>query len=278
MAKFKIGDRVRVANIDTDDAKSGARVGSTGRVLDNSVAPWVRMDHKIEIHGATTSLCEYGYGKVFAETQLEFESVTIDQIRDQLAKGYEAVENAKACFDKAKEMLDAKDAKPPRNWPERIEAGMCFEQANGSRYLVCGTKFVNLDTGALWLLGGGPSGNDKIDLSYLGKLATSSRSARTRTSRPGRSWWGGGSTALMCLVSFSLKGFVTNTTRTRLARTGSVGRGTSSSRGSPSDRADAGGDRRHRRVDPRISVSGALATISETSTGPRGSKAQIRTA
>ena len=133
MAKFKIGDRVRVANIDTDDAKSGARVGSTGRVLDNSVAPWVRMDHKIEIHGATTSLCEYGYGKVFAETQLEFESVTIDQTRDQLAKGYEAIENAKACFDKAKEMLDAKDAKPPRNWPERIEAGDCFEDREDNR-------------------------------------------------------------------------------------------------------------------------------------------------
>lgn len=57
-----------------------------------------------------------------------------------------------------------------RNWPERIEAGDCFEQANGSRYLVCGSKFVNLDTGALWLLGGGPSGNDKTDLSYLGKI------------------------------------------------------------------------------------------------------------
>ena len=82
----------------------------------------------------------------------------------------QAIENAKACFDKAKEMLDAKDAAPPRNWPERIEAGDCFEQENGSRYLVCGTKFVNLDTGALWLLGGGPSGNDKTDLSYLGKI------------------------------------------------------------------------------------------------------------
>ncbi len=57
-----------------------------------------------------------------------------------------------------------------RNWPERIEAGDCFEQANGSRYLVCGTKLVSLDTGALWLLGGGPSGNDKTDLSYLGKI------------------------------------------------------------------------------------------------------------
>jgi len=57
-----------------------------------------------------------------------------------------------------------------RNWPERIEAGMVFRQENGSRYLVCGSKFVNLDTGALWLLGGGPSGDDKTDLIFLGKL------------------------------------------------------------------------------------------------------------
>ena len=43
----------------------------------------------------------------------------------------QAIENAKACFDKAKEMLDAKDAKPQRNWPERIEAGMCFGISEG---------------------------------------------------------------------------------------------------------------------------------------------------
>lgn len=66
--------------------------------------------------------------------------------------------------------VTAYEATKARNWPERIEAGDCFEQANGSRYLVCGSKFVNLDTGALWLLGGGPSGSDKIDLSYLGKI------------------------------------------------------------------------------------------------------------
>lgn len=43
----------------------------------------------------------------------------------------QTIENAKACFDKAKEMLDAKDAKPQRNWPERIEAGMCFGISEG---------------------------------------------------------------------------------------------------------------------------------------------------
>ena len=45
----------------------------------------------------------------------------------------QAIENAKACFDKAKEMLDAKDAKPQRNWPERIEAGDCFKDAEDNR-------------------------------------------------------------------------------------------------------------------------------------------------
>ena len=81
----------------------------------------------------------------------------------------ERLEKAEKLVAEVKAELAAMRA-TKRNWPERIEAGMCFEQANGSRYLVCGTKFVNLDTGALWLLGGGPSGDDKTDLFYLGKL------------------------------------------------------------------------------------------------------------
>ena len=87
------------------------------------------------------------------------------------------IEKVKAVIEEMRELLAKLEAEKAtkRNWPERIEAGDCFEQANGSRYLVCGTKFVNLDTGALWLLGGGPSGSDKIDLSYLGKIDLSIR-------------------------------------------------------------------------------------------------------
>ena len=59
-------------------------------------------------------------------------------IRDQLAKGYEAIENAKACFDKAKEMLEAKESAPPRNWPKRIEAGMVFRLAVDTGKFDCG--------------------------------------------------------------------------------------------------------------------------------------------
>ena len=81
----------------------------------------------------------------------------------------ERLEQAEKLVAEVKAELAAMRA-TKRNWPERIEAGMCFAQANGSRYLVCGTKLVNLDTGALWLLGGGPSGDDKTDLLYLGKM------------------------------------------------------------------------------------------------------------
>ena len=81
----------------------------------------------------------------------------------------ERLEQAEKLVAEVKAELAAMRA-TKRNWPERIEAGMCFAQANGSRHLVCGTKLVNLDTGALWLLGGGPSGDDKTDLLYLGKM------------------------------------------------------------------------------------------------------------
>ena len=66
----------------------------------------------------------------------------LDIAENGIKRAEQAIENAKACFDKAKEMLDAKDAKPPRNWPERIEAGDCFEVTSGARWMKTDTDGI----------------------------------------------------------------------------------------------------------------------------------------
>ena len=81
----------------------------------------------------------------------------------------QAIENAKACFDKAKEMLDANDSAPPRNWPERIEAGMCFGRED-VRYVLFGKRLANIESGVIWSTSGDPFGGDQSEFDYLGKM------------------------------------------------------------------------------------------------------------
>lgn len=55
-----------------------------------------------------------------------------------------------------------------RNWPERIEAGMCFER-NGSQYVWLAGQLIDLDRDTTWAGFAGFDG-DEASFAYLGKL------------------------------------------------------------------------------------------------------------
>ncbi len=56
-----------------------------------------------------------------------------------------------------------------RNWPERIEAGMCFGRED-VRYALFGKRLVNIESGVVWSTSGCPFGGDQSEFVYLGKI------------------------------------------------------------------------------------------------------------
>ncbi len=83
------------------------------------------------------------------------------------------IEKAKAVIEEMRELLaklqEAKDAKPARNWPERIEAGMCFGRED-VRYVLFGKRLANIESGVIWSTNSDPFGGDQGEFDYLGKI------------------------------------------------------------------------------------------------------------
>lgn len=64
---------------------------------------------------------------------------------------------------------EAEKATKPRNWPERIEAGMCFGRED-VRYVLFGKRLANIESGVIWSTNGDPFGGDQGEFDYLGKM------------------------------------------------------------------------------------------------------------
>lgn len=79
----------------------------------------------------------------------------------------ERIEAAQKLIEEAKAELAAKAA-PRRNWPEKVEAGDCFER-NGSRYVMLADQLIDLDRDTTWAGANGFDGDEK-DFAYIGKL------------------------------------------------------------------------------------------------------------
>ena len=56
-----------------------------------------------------------------------------------------------------------------RNWPERIEAGMCFGRED-VRYVLFGKRLASIESGVVWSTSGCPFGGDQSEFVYLGKI------------------------------------------------------------------------------------------------------------
>ena len=82
------------------------------------------------------------------------------------------IEKAKAVIEEMRELLaklEAERAAPRRNWPEKVEAGMCFGRED-VRYVLFGKRLANIESGVIWSTSGDPFGGDQSEFDYLGKM------------------------------------------------------------------------------------------------------------
>ena len=77
MNKFKIGDRVMIKNVTSEDIENGVKVGMTATVLENSIAPYLKIDNWV------TNNDNYGFDII---TGVEFETVCYAMDETQLEK------------------------------------------------------------------------------------------------------------------------------------------------------------------------------------------------
>lgn len=82
------------------------------------------------------------------------------------------IEKAKAVIEEMRELLaklETERATPRRNWPEKVEAGMCFGRED-VRYVLFGKRLANIESGVIWSTSGDPFGGDQSEFDYLGKM------------------------------------------------------------------------------------------------------------
>ena len=80
----------------------------------------------------------------------------------------ERLEQAEKLVAEVKAELAAMRA-TKRNWPERIEAGMCFGRED-VRYVLFGKRLASIESGVVWSTSGCPFGGDQSEFVYLGKI------------------------------------------------------------------------------------------------------------
>ena len=96
----------------------------------------------------------------------------------------ERLAEAQKLIDGVKAELAAK-AKPARNWPEKIEPGMVFfSKLATAKYLLCGNKLVNLETGGMWCTSADPFGGDEKEFDYIGKIDLTIRTEKAEAHEP----------------------------------------------------------------------------------------------
>jgi hypothetical protein len=83
----------------------------------------------------------------------------------------ERLEQAEKLVAEVKAELTAMRAEKAtkRNWPERIEVGMCFGRED-VRYVLFGKRLASIESGVVWSTSGDPFGGDQSEFNYLGKL------------------------------------------------------------------------------------------------------------